>query len=84
MYQNGGWPGYLEDETDEERLESDQSNRESLVRLLRGSGEGVIELYGVWAGDFEEEPRIREELTLEGILNADFYFKERGFLRVTV
>jgi hypothetical protein len=27
MYQNGGWPAYLEAETDEERLGSDQFNR---------------------------------------------------------
>jgi hypothetical protein len=82
MYQNGGWPAYLEAETDEERLASDCFNRVSLAALLQTTGEAVVELYGVWAGDFAEEPRIREEISLEAIRSDDFYFKERGFYRV--
>jgi hypothetical protein len=84
IYQNGEWPAYVEDETDEERLASYWFNRESLVRLLREIAEGAVELYGVWAGDFKDEPKVREEVTPEGILSADFELRERVFLRVIV
>jgi hypothetical protein len=30
------------------------------------------------------EPRVREEVTLEGIRRDDFHFKERGFYRVFI
>jgi len=82
LYQNGEWPAYLEEEVDEERLGSDRLNRGLLVELLRSTGESVLELYGVWAGDFAAEPRIREEISLGSIRRDDFYFKERGFCRV--
>jgi hypothetical protein len=84
MYQNGGWPEYLEDETDAERLASDQLNRESLAELVRSTGESAIELYGVWAGDFAEEPKIRENISLEDIQREVFFFKERGFYCVGI
>jgi len=84
MYQNGGWPAYLEDETDEEGLASDRFNRASLAALLQTTGEAFVELYGVWAGDFADEPRVREEVTLEGIRRDDFHFKERGFYRLAL
>jgi hypothetical protein len=84
MYQNGGWPAYLEAETDEERLVSDRFNRVSLAVLLQTTGEAFVELYGVWAGDFADEPRIREEISLESLRCDDFYFKERGFYRVAL
>jgi len=84
MYQNGGWRGYLEAETDEERVASDRFNRMSLADLLQTTGEAAIELYGVWAGDFAEEPRIREEVSLECIHGDGFHFKERGFYRVAI
>ena len=84
MYQNGEWPAYLEEETDEERLASDRRNRVSLAELLQSTGETAVELYGVWAGDFGKEPRIREEISLENIRRGDFYFKERGFYQVVI
>ncbi len=84
MYQNGGWPVWPPVETDAERLASDRHNRELLVCLLSSTGEAVVELYGVWAGDFAEEPRIWEEIPLANILADEFYFKERGFYRVAL
>jgi hypothetical protein len=84
MYQNGGWPAYSDAETDEEHLTSDRFNRESLAALLGSTGETVLELYGVWAGDFAEEPRNREEISLESIRRDSFYFKEGGFYRVVL
>lgn len=71
-------------ETDAEQLASDRHNRELLVGLLRSTSEAAVELYGVWEGDFAEEPRIREEIPLANILADEFYFKERGFYRVVL
>jgi len=82
MRQNGVWPAPLESETDEEGLTSNRFNRDALAALLRGTGEAFVELYGVWAGDFAEEPLIREKIRLESVQSDDFYLKERGFYRV--
>ena len=82
IYQNGGWPLYGEDELDEEQDASEGFNREALVALLQATGEEAIELYGIWAKNFIEEPKIYEEIPLGNILGSNFYFKERGFYRV--
>ncbi|MGA3046373.1 MAG: hypothetical protein ABSD67_07095 [Terracidiphilus sp.] len=82
MYQNGGWPSSPDAETDEEQLASDRFNRASLVALLQTTGEAIVELYGVWAGDFTEEPRVRQEISLASIRREDFHFNERCFYRV--
>ncbi len=62
-----------------EQLASDRYNREALVCLLRETGENVVELYGVWDGDFKETPKIHEDISLQTILDPNFFFKERGF-----
>jgi hypothetical protein len=59
-------------------------NRESLVALLRHTGESRVELYGVWEGEFDMPPLVREEIPLYAILNRDFRFKERRFYVVDV
>jgi len=82
MYQNGGWPRLNDVEIDQEWEETKRFNREALVGLLRSTGEDVVELYGVWAGDFEEEPKHREDVSLDRILDSDFYFKEQGIVRI--
>jgi hypothetical protein len=84
MYQNGAWPKCEEEDMDEESAADLRSNRELLVDLMRTTGEPRIELFGVWAGDFAEEPAIREEICVDSILRSDFYFKQRGFYRVTL
>lgn len=84
-FQNGGWPeiDYQEHlEEDQDRLAIDKQNREGLVDLLRESGERVVELYGVWEGDFAELPASQEQIAANGILDSNFRFKERGFYRV--
>jgi hypothetical protein len=87
-YQNGGWPeiGYLEHlkGEDVERIASDRRNREALVDLLRSSGEQVVELYGIWDGDFAQAPASRETLPIESILESNFLLKERGFYEVVI
>jgi hypothetical protein len=84
IYQNGGWPAPFEEELTSEQLESDRFNRDSLAALLESSGEEFVELYGLWAGGFAEEPRIREEISINAIRSGDFHFKQRGFYRVTL
>jgi hypothetical protein len=41
-----------------------------------------MELYGVWAGNEDNEPIIREEIALDDISRETFRFKEGGFYRV--
>jgi hypothetical protein len=84
----GEWVGYLEVEVDDPEWEAgERVNREALVTLLRGSGEKIAELYGIWLsndGDFAKPVNVREEIPLARILEADFRFKERGFYRVSL
>jgi hypothetical protein len=81
MFQNGDWP-IFEEEKDPQREASDRQNREDLCSLLKNS-EKTIELYGVWNGDFSP-PRAREEIMLDTILDAHFWFKEQGFYTVSI
>jgi hypothetical protein len=57
-----------------------------LVALLRETGEPAVELYGVWDGDFDftTPPAIREEISVENLLERGFRFKEGGFYVVTL
>ena len=84
MLHNGEWPIVEDDEDDPEWAAMLSRNREGLVALLRNAGEKSVELYGVWEGDFEEEPKARESIALERILDGDFWFKERGFYVVEI
>jgi hypothetical protein len=79
--QNGEWPRF-EVENDAESDARDRYNRESLVALLRKSGEKAVELYGVWDRDFAKMPQGREDLSLRRILDSDFLFKDQCFYLV--
>ena len=87
MFQNFSWPEieYLEHvEEDPERAATDRQNKEAIVGLLRAFGETVVELYGIWNGDFAKVPEIEESIAVETILDPAFCFKERGFYKVAV
>lgn len=90
MFQNGGWPEiefYRNAEKDELDIERDAVHRQNcraLVSLLRTTGERVVELYGVWDGDFALAPQARDSISIESILEPDFYFKEQGFYKVQI
>jgi hypothetical protein len=89
MFQNGDWPWFEdenEDELDRQRKATEQYNREGLVTLLRQTGESIVELYGVWDGDFDftTSPSAHEEIRLEAILDPAFRFKEHGFYVVSL
>src|SRR6267378_2427163 len=72
--QNGEWPWFDEGEHDPEREATERYNREGLVTLLRATREPTVELYGVW-GDFSAPPVIREEISLDRIVEHSFRFK---------
>lgn len=76
--------GQQEKLTPEDRKATERSNRMALVHLLRMTGETTVELYGVWDGDFSEVPKAKETISLEQILDGNFYFKEQGFYTVDV
>jgi len=88
MFQNGGWPEiefYRDTEKDELDIARDMVHRqncEALVALLRTTGDKVVELYGVWDGDFANVPQARENISVDRLLDPDFYFKEQGFYKV--
>ena len=83
--QNGTWPeiGYPDDaeksELDMARDKSDRETCEALIALLRTTGDEMVELYGVWDGDFEKPPQVREDASVDILLGPNFRFKEQGF-----
>jgi hypothetical protein len=87
MFQNGDWPWWDDEETeDDEDKARERNSRDGLANLLRSTGESSVELYGVWDGgpNFGPPPRIREEISLEEILKREFRFKQEGFYIVHV
>ncbi len=56
------------------------------MKLLKDSGEEVVELYGIWLSDWKKDPLspevYREDIALAKILEPTFRFKERGLYRV--
>ncbi|MFZ0745588.1 MAG: hypothetical protein WAM85_14345 [Terracidiphilus sp.] len=78
----GDWPYWLDPVKDADVIESNKRECEELCRLLSGLDEDEIELYGLWAGNEDREPLIREEIALENISREYFRFKEGGFFRV--
>lgn len=82
--QDGEWLTFEDDEVDAEQEEKEKYNRKALVGLLQESGERMVELYGVWDGDFDKLPKATEEIPLQRILDPNFLFKEQGFYRVKI
>ena len=86
MYQNGEWPVPWDEAKYPDQVAVEQRNREALVKFLREIREPSVELYGVWDGDFDfsEAPKVSEVISLEQILDPNFYFKEQGFYTVQI
>ena len=88
MFQSGGWPEiefYRDKEKDDADTANDLTHRENceaLVALLRTTGDKVVELYGVWDGDFANGPQAQENISVDRLIDPDFYFKEQGFYKV--
>ena len=79
MYQNGEWPWFDDGHHDPDQDARDRYNRQGLFDLLQATGEQTVELYGVWDGDFEIPPAVREEIPVIDILEPSFLLKEQGF-----
>lgn len=62
MFQGGDWPYYEDPEIEPEVAASDRLNCEGLVSLLQSTGDSIIELYGIWDGDFAEDPKAFETI----------------------
>ena len=85
ILQGEEWPTYfLGLEEDATKLASYRFNREALVDLMKKTNEKTVELYGLWDGNFLEPPKARESISLERILDSDFWFKEQGFYTITI
>lgn len=84
MYQSGGWPDFNFDDDDHEKEASEHHNRKALAALLHATDEQMVELYGVWDGDFAEPPQVREEISVQALTQPNFKFKERGFYIVRI
>jgi hypothetical protein len=88
VLQNGEWPRLENTEKDEFELArdaSDRRNQKALVALLRSTGDKMVELFGVWDGGneaFDKPPQSWAEISLERLLDPDFYFREQGFYKV--
>ncbi|MFH2046805.1 MAG: hypothetical protein ABIK92_16865 [Pseudomonadota bacterium] len=83
--QNGQWPIFDDDDDDDPEWEAtDTYNRDALVKLLRSTEESEIEIYGIWDGDFQESPKVMEEISLQQILDKSFFFKEQGFYKIAI
>jgi hypothetical protein len=80
--QAGDWPHWLDPVKDAKEIVSDKRECEELCQLLSQLDEDEMELYGVWAGNEDNEPIIREEIALDDISRETFRFKEGGFYRV--
>jgi len=87
--QNGGWPeiDYRNEDAEKDELDiarefSDRQNCKALVSLLRTTGDEMVELYGVWDGDFAAEPKAQETISIDELLGVNFRFKEQGFYKV--
>jgi hypothetical protein len=61
---------------------SDRKNCEALIALLRTTGDEMVELYGVWEGDFANAPLAKENISVNDLLGANFRFKEQGFYKL--
>jgi hypothetical protein len=72
------WPYYEGPEIEPAVAASDRLNCEGLVSLLQSIGDSIVELYGIWDGDFAEAPKAFETIPVETILSKGFRFKERG------
>lgn len=72
------------EELDIARDISNRKNREALVALLRTTGDKVVELYGVWDGNFANAPQAVENISVDRLLEPGFRFKEQGFYRVSL
>jgi hypothetical protein len=73
---NIGWLN-VEDEDDDD-FKMNMRQLYEYVKDVVGKG-GKVELYACWDGEFEDAPMSREDISLQELINKQFYLKEKGF-----
>lgn len=83
LLDHGEWFNIKDEETAME--ENSQKNHQALYDYIttyvpKGS---TVEIYGCWDGDINEHSKSTEKVDIENLLDANFYFRERGFYSLT-
>jgi hypothetical protein len=86
LLHNGEEPNHVPEAVasgrDPGRAASDEHNRQALVKLLERGSRGLIELYGVWDGNWSEAPIRTEEISVKRMHEKSFRLGEQVFYRV--
>lgn len=84
-YQNGCWPEEeWQPEGDTSQVDA-QPNHDRLVRFVHQHLPDAtsLEFYGMWEADFALPPLSSQVISLERVLDLNFYFRDRGHYTVT-
>lgn len=75
--------GFLKEGEKDADLDLHQENYRALARLLDAiiADGGKAEIFSCWEGDQSKPPVPSDELTVTAIVNSEFQFKERQFIR---
>lgn len=86
-FQDGEWPEqFLVDSGDREPPDDHPSNHRELFDLVMGlldRGVRIVELYGCWSGDEQEQTEQLEEIPPSKLLDDKFWFRERVLYRIS-
>jgi hypothetical protein len=85
-FQNGSWPEEEWHPEEDTRHIDAQPNHQQLVSFIEAnfSDQSSVELYGLWEGLSEGSAVSDQTISLDRLLDLDFYFRERGHYSVTL
>ena len=71
---------------DKEYIELEQQYQQLLFEYIKGnvSKNKNVEVYGCWDGNLSEPKKFESEITLEEMLQKNFYFKEQGLYKIKI
>lgn len=84
LLDDGKWLQVLDEEETFSEIESVKKNHEELYKYIMAlkADNTLTEIYGCWDGDLKKASESREEITVNDLIDKDFYFKERGFYKI--
>jgi len=82
LYDNGEWGNVVDEE--ESSVANSQANHQALVNYLKASNLKEFEIYCCWDGDYASPTEITETISIDELLNHEFYFKERVHYCLTI
>lgn len=82
LYDKGEW-SYVVWEEGEEAVAS-KADHQALVDYLKASKLEKFEIYACWDGDYALPAEFKETISVEDLLDPDFYFKERAHYWITI